>query len=127
VRELSIYDRIKEIRKENDLTQGEFGERLGIGKYAVTNIELGRVEPKDNVIKLIAKEFDINEEWIKTGEGEKHPEITNDEKLAKLIGETIGSDDEFRKNLVLTLLELDEADWEVIKKIYEEMQKKAGK
>jgi transcriptional regulator with XRE-family HTH domain len=124
---MSIYERIKEIRKENDLTQGEFGERLGIGKYAVTNIELGRVEPKDNVIKLIAKEFDINEEWIKTGAGEKHPEITNDEKLAKLIGETIGSDDEFRKNLVLTLLELDDTDWEVIKKIYEEMQKKAGK
>ena len=52
---MSIYDRIKEIRKENDLTQGEFGERLGIGKYAFTNIELGRVEPKDKVITLIAK------------------------------------------------------------------------
>ena len=124
---MSIYDRIKEIRKENNLTQGEFGERLGIGKYAVTNIELGRVEPKDNVIKLIAKEFDVNEEWIKTGEGEKHPEISADEKLAKMIGETISSDDEFRKNLILTLLELDDSDWEVIKRIYAGMQKKTGK
>lgn len=124
---MNIYDRIKEIRKEHNLTQGDFGERLGIGKYAVTNIELGRVEPKDNVIKLIAKEFDVNEEWIKTGEGEKYPEISSDEKLAKLIAETIGSNDEFRKNLILTLLELDETDWEVIKKIYAEMQKKTGK
>ena len=124
---MNIYDRIKEIRKDNNLTQGEFGERLGIGKYAVTNIELGRVDPKDNVIKLIAKEFDINEEWIKTGEGGKHPEISSDEKLAKLIGETIGSEDLFRKNLILTLLELEDSDWEVIKKIYEEMKKKAGK
>lgn len=124
---MEVFERIKEIRKENNLTQEEFGNRLGVGKYAITNIELGRVEPKTSLIKLIASEFDLNEEWILTGYGEKHPEHTTDQLLARKIGQTIGSEDEFRKNLILTLLELENDDWEVIKKIYNEMQKKMGK
>lgn len=124
---MKIYERIKEIRKENHLTQKEFGERIGTTRDVITNIELGRVDAKDHMIKLIAKEFDVNENWIKSGEGEKYPEISDDEKLARLIGKTIGADDEFRKHLILTLLELEEEDWEVIKKIYIEMQKKTGK
>lgn len=124
---MEIYERIKEIRKDNKLTQDDFGEKIGVSRFVIANIELGRVDAKDHMIKLIAKEFDINEEWIKTGEGEKYPEKTNDELLARKIGEIIGANDEFRKNLILTLLELDDNDWEVIKKIHSEMQKKAGK
>ncbi len=124
---MKIYERIKEIRKENHLTQKEFGERIGTTRDVITNIELGRVDAKDHMIKLISKEFDVNENWIKSGEGEKYPEISDDEKLARLIGKTIGADDEFRKNLILTLLELEEEDWEVVKKIYTDMQKKTGK
>lgn len=123
---MKIYERIKEIRKENHLTQKEFGERIGTTRDVITNIELGRVDAKDHMIKLISKEFDVNENWIKSGEGEKYPEISDDEKLARLIGKTIGADDEFRKNLILTLLELEEEDWEVVKKIYTDMQKKNG-
>lgn len=127
VKKMKIYERIKEIRKENHLTQKEFGERIGTTRDVITNIELGRVDAKDHMIKLISKEFDVNENWIKSGEGEKYPEISDDEKLARLIGKTIGADDEVRKNLILTLLELEEEDWEVIKKIYTDMQKKTGK
>lgn len=123
---MEINERIKAIRKENHLTQEEFGNRLGIGKYAVTNIELGRVEPKSHLIKLIANEFDINEKWITTGAEPKYPERNMEAQLAKKIGEVIGEDDTFRKQLILTLLELSDTDWEVIKKIYNEMQKKNG-
>ena len=124
---MEVSERIKEIRKENNLTQEEFGSRLGVGKYVITNIELGRVEPKSSLIKLIASEFDLNEEWILSGAGEKYPERSTDQMLARKIGQAIGAEDEFRKNLILTLLELEDEDWEVIKKIYNEMQKKMGK
>ena len=68
--------RIKEIRKDNSLTQDEFGEKIGVSRSVIVNIELGRVDIKDHMVKLIAKEFEVNEEWIKTGEGEKYPEKT---------------------------------------------------
>lgn len=123
---MEIYERIKEIRKDNHLTQKEFGERIGATRDVIGNIELGRVEAKEYLIKLIAKEFDVNEEWIITGDEPKYPERNMEAQLAKKIGEVIGEDDTFRKQLILTLLELSDTDWEVIKKIYNEMQKKNG-
>lgn len=123
---MEIYERIKEIRKDNHLTQKEFGERIGATRDVIGNIELGRVETKEYLIKLIAKEFDVNEEWITTGVEPKYPERNMEAQLAKKIGEVIGEDDTFRKQLILTLLELSDTDWEVIKKIYNEMQKKNG-
>ncbi|MGN0136547.1 helix-turn-helix domain-containing protein [Anaerotignum sp.] len=123
---MEIHERIKEIRKDNHLTQKEFGERIGATRDVIGNIELGRVEAKEYLIKLIAKEFDVNEEWITTGAEPKYPERNMEAQLAKKIGEVIGEDDTFRKQLILTLLELSDTDWEVIKKIYHEMQKKNG-
>lgn len=65
-----MKERIKKIRKELDLTQQEFADRLGIKRGAIANYEIGRNEPVDSVISLICREFNIQEEWIRTGEGE---------------------------------------------------------
>lgn len=123
---MEIYERIKEIRKEHHLTQKEFAEQIGATRDIIGNIELGRVEAKEHMIKLIAKEFDVNEEWIKTGIEPKYPEYSVDEKIARKIGEVIEEEDTFRKQLILTLLELNDEDWEVIKKIHKNMQEKNG-
>lgn len=67
---MTIGDRIKRLRKYLDLTQKEFGERIGIKGNTVAQYELGRSRPVDSVISLMIREFKINEEWLKTGEGE---------------------------------------------------------
>lgn len=81
-----MKNRIKEIRKELDLTQQEFADRLGIKRGAVANYELGRNTPIDAVVSLICREFKINEAWLRTGEGEKDaPESKNIlDELAKV-------------------------------------------
>lgn len=53
-----------------DLTQQKFGERIGIKGNTVAQYELGRNEPIDAVLSLICREFGVNEEWLRTGEGE---------------------------------------------------------
>ena len=53
-----------------DLTQQKFGERLGIKGNTVAQYELGRSNPVDSVFSLICREFNVNEEWLRTGEGE---------------------------------------------------------
>lgn len=71
---MEIHDRMRLIRQENNLTQSEFGDRLGISRDVYANIENNRLkkpETKDPIIKLICKEFNISEEWLKTGNGEK--------------------------------------------------------
>lgn len=65
-----MKDRIKKIRRQLDLTQQEFAERIGIKRNTIANYETGRNDPVDSVISLICREFDVNEEWLRTGEGE---------------------------------------------------------
>lgn len=64
-----MKDRIRKIRRELDLTQQQFADRLGIKRGAIANYEIGRNEPVDSIISLICREFKVNEEWLRNGTG----------------------------------------------------------
>ena len=65
-----LKERIKRIRRELELTQQEFADRLGIKRGSIANYEIGRNDPVDSIISLICREFNVNEEWLRYGEGE---------------------------------------------------------
>ena len=65
-----MNERIKQVRLKFDLTQSEFGERIGITKSSVSTIESGKSNPSDQTIRSICREFSVNESWLRTGEGE---------------------------------------------------------
>lgn len=83
-----MKDRIKQIREhaeEKKLTQSAFGERIGLTRDNVANIEGGRTEPTEIVIKSILREFNINETWLRTGEGQMKPPATRDDEIADIV------------------------------------------
>ena len=65
-----MNERIKELRKALGLNQTEFGERIGIKQGSVAGYESGIRTPLDSVILSMCREFNVNEEWLRTGEGE---------------------------------------------------------
>lgn len=65
-----MKERLKKIRKELDMTQQQFAERIGVKRNSYANYETGRNTPIDAVIKSICREFNVNEEWLRTGNGE---------------------------------------------------------
>lgn len=65
-----MKDRIKKLRKSLDLTQQGFADRIGLKQSTIATYEMGRNEPIDTVINLICREFNVREEWLRTGEGE---------------------------------------------------------
>lgn len=65
-----MKDRIKKLRRELDLTQQEFAERIGSVQNTITGYETGRRVPSNQVVSLICREFNVREEWLRTGEGE---------------------------------------------------------
>ena len=67
---MNIGVRIKRIRKGAALTQGAFGEIVGLKTSSISCIEKGECNPSKAVIKVIAQEFSINEEWLREGCGE---------------------------------------------------------
>lgn len=77
-----MKDRIKKIRRELDLTQQEFADRLGVKRGAIANYEVGRNEPVDSIIALICREFHVNEEWLRNGTGDMFSSEPEDELQA---------------------------------------------
>ncbi len=67
---MNIGDRMKKLRKALDLTQTAFAARIGSVQNTVTGYESGRRNPSAPVISLICREFGVNEEWLRTGNGE---------------------------------------------------------
>ena len=47
-----MNERIKQIRKALNLSQDDFGKKLGVTRGVITNIELNKTEPKPLFINL---------------------------------------------------------------------------
>lgn len=62
--------RLKRLRKELDLTQSAFADRIGMKQNTIATYEIGRSIPSDQAIRSICREFNVNEEWLRTGAGE---------------------------------------------------------
>ena len=67
---MSINNRIKQVRNSLELTQIKFAERITLSNGYYARLELGTQQINERVIRLIINEFNINEHWLKTGEGE---------------------------------------------------------
>ena len=63
--------RIKQLRKELGLTQQELADKIGIKRTTIATYESGRNTPIDAVISLICREFNVNEEWLREGSGDR--------------------------------------------------------
>lgn len=101
---MSIGERIKKLRKHLDLTQQKFGERLGIKGNTVAQYELGRNEPIDAVLSLLCKEFNVNENWLRTGEGEMFEQLTEQQKLMKYTALLLKNKDSAIATAIQTLI-----------------------
>ena len=66
---MDIGSRIKQVRKEASLTQGEFGARIGISLSGVSSLEVGKNTPSEQPIRAICSEFSINRDWLVDGVG----------------------------------------------------------
>lgn len=65
-----MNERIKELRKALGLTLEKFGEKLGVQKSAISKIERGENGVAEPMFKSICREYNVNENWLRTGEGE---------------------------------------------------------
>lgn len=113
-----MNSRIKELRKFLKFKQREFGNKLGITDTAVSKIEKGDRNPSDAVVKLICSTFNVNEDWLRTGEGEMFKQCSRKEELGCAIEKLLSDEkNSFKLKLISTLLCLNEFEWEVLEKI----------
>lgn len=122
-----MKDRIAKIRKDSEKTQDEFAEIMGISKNYVSLIENGKKTPSDRLISDICREFDVNEEWLRTGTGEMMKGRTRNQEIGAFANEVMDlPDGDFKKRFIEALIKLDSRDWETIQKIVDSILKKEG-
>lgn len=114
-----MNERIKKLRKDLKLTQQEFADALNIKRGAVANYEIGRNSPIDAVISLICKTFNVNEEWLRSGEGEMFLELPEEDEEAAYVSELLedGENDLYKliKEIMHTYHDLTPKSKEVIR------------
>ena len=116
---METYERVRILRKEYlKLTQQAFGEKLGVGRSVIKNIELNtlaRPEQKLSLLKLICKEFNVNEDWLLNGSGEM---FTSDSaEYSTMIDQIMDGESEFAKNIFKTFAAFDADDWKALERI----------
>lgn len=114
---MSQGQRVKELRKELNLTLEKFGKPLGVGKTAISKIENGENSLTDQMIISICREYNANEEWLRTGEGEMFLPLTRNQVITDFAADLIKEEDSFRSRLIEALAKLSEDEWEVLEKI----------
>ena len=106
-----MKDRIKKLRKDLDLTQQGFADRLHIKRGAIANYELGRNVPVDSVISLICREFNVNEDWLRNGTGEMFIEMDDEDRMMEDLGRILGHGTAFQKRFVKAFLAMTDSEW----------------
>lgn len=102
-----MNQRIKELRKTLGLSGEQFGEPLGVTRTAISLLESGKNNLTDQMIKLICLTYNVNEKWLRYGQGDMFNQTKNEflSDVQKQFSLT-----EFQVNLVKTYLELSDTD-----------------
>ena len=95
-----MNERIRKLRKTLDLTQQEFGNRLGVKRNTIATYETGKSSPSDAAVALICREFGDNEVWLRTGEGEMFTKISDDDEFSLSLGKLTLEENRFVRNAV---------------------------
>ena len=117
---MEIYERLKHLRKEIlNLTQEEFSQKLLMTRGNLASIEVGRISLTDRNIQVICATYNVNEKWLRTGDGEPFNELSEQEELAAWMGTILKPENDgcTKQRIIRILSQLEDDEWEAIEKI----------
>lgn len=108
-------ERVREVRKTLGLTLEKFGEKLGVKKNAISQIETGRNSLTDQMTKSICREFSVDYIWLTTGEGEMF--VDSDDDFLEKIDRIMAGESDIRKNAIKALVNASPEDIEALDRL----------
>ena len=105
-------ERVREVRKNLGLTLEKFGDKIGMKKNSVSQIENGKNNVTDANIKAICREFNVDYIWLTTGEGEMF--VDSDDDFTEKIDRIMAGENDARKNMIKTLVNASDDDIQVL-------------
>lgn len=105
-------ERVKAVRKSLGLTLEIFGAKIGLKKSGLSLIENGRNELTDSNAKAICREFNVNEDWLRTGVGDMF--IPEDVRYLNSVNKLGNEQNSFKKFCINMLMDLPDKYWDYI-------------
>lgn len=115
--ENTVNDRITLIRKTLKLSQTSFGEKLGVSRGVIKNIDESITTPKSEFLALVCKVYNVDRDWLETGEGDMFMPMEEEDELLAYAAELITNKDlDWIKQLNLTLMNMTPEELDVVEK-----------
>ena len=123
-----MHTRIKALRNALGLNQTDFGAAVGVKQTTVAGYENGTRTPIDAVVSAICREFNVNETWLRTGDGPMFKPKSRNEELFEFLNTAV-EEDGIKARLLTVMARLSEDQWELLadmaRKLAEEEKEKA--
>ena len=120
--ETSIGNRIREVRNNFNLSQSDFGKKIGVSRDVINNLELARLKKDpEALIRLICNTYDVNYGWLMNGTGQMHPPKV-EEDLTIQIAKLLEGENETAKKVFQAFASFDEEDWKTVKKFIDNLK-----
>lgn len=101
-----MNERLKRLRDHLELTQEEFGKRIGSARNTIANYEMGNRAPSNAVVLSICREFNVNETWLRTGDGEMFNKMDAEDIAFNHFGYIMGNATAQKKAVLSALVEM---------------------
>ena len=111
---MTIGNRLRAVRKALGLTQQEFATEVGLKQSTIAMYEMGHGKASERVITTLCKEYDINRNWLLTGEGEMFLPKTQNETLMELCLDAAENPDSPKGAILAALAALSDEQWQAL-------------
>lgn len=95
-------ERVRIVRKDLSLTLENFGKKLGVGKTAIYKIEKGENSLTDRMLESICREFNVNENWLRFGDGDMYLPV--EDEVAEIVSRLLEDSNPFY-DLILDIMQ----------------------
>ena len=118
-------ERVNAVRRSKKMTMEQFGEQIGVQKSAISKIEKDKVNLSEQTIKSICREFNVYEDWLRTGAGgPDNMFIPEDMRYLNTVGKLGNEQNEFKKFCINMLMDLPDKYWDYIYEEFKKFEKK---
>lgn len=123
----TMADRISKVIRDKEKTKTAFSDRINVSQAFVSQMCSGLKVPSDRTIADICREYDVNEEWLRTGQGDPYIQLSRDDELSQFFGEVMKEEDpDFRRRLLSVMSRLTTDEWALLEqmawKLVDELQ-----
>lgn len=129
----TFSDRIDRlIQDKTGGNKSKFARRLNVTPAYISKLCKDKETiPSDRTIADICREFNVNEDWLRTGRGDPDIQLSRDEELAQFFGDVMkGEDPDFRRRLLSVMSRLTTDEWALLErmawKLVDELRQDSG-